>query len=174
MKHCPKCSRTFPDESQKFCTVDGGVLIGEPTVDPNATIRVNPADLEMLMPQTRKVVKGKPPEIQKPPEIKKAAEVQKPPDMGATLYAPAGSPPPSVAPPPPPKSPPSAPAVSPVGAERPQPSAARGPGMPSAAIPTAPAKKKSWLPWVLGILLLLLVVGTWRSRCSYIFLEAQS
>ena len=116
MKHCPKCSRTFPDESQKFCTVDGGVLIGEPTVDPNATVRVNPADLEMLMPQVRR---DKVPKSGKPPEIQKAPEAPKPPDMGATLYAPAGSPPPSAAPPPPPKNPPSsAPKVSPVGAER--------------------------------------------------------
>ena len=114
MKHCPKCGRTFPDESQKFCTVDGGVLIGEATLDPNATVRVNPADLEMLMPQVRrdKVAKsGKPAEIQKP-EVPKAPEPQKAPDLGATLYAPAGSPPPSVAPPPPKNVPNSAPAVS--------------------------------------------------------------
>lgn len=163
MKHCPKCSRTFPDESQKFCTVDGGILIGEPTVDPNATIRVNPADLEMLMPQTRrdKVAKpGQPPEIQKPPETQKVPEVSKPPDMGATLYAPAGGPPPNVAPPQPPPKPVSnsAPAVSPAGTERPQPLPGRAPAIPSAAVPI-PAKKRSWLPWILGILLLLLLLG---------------
>ncbi|MGI9165537.1 MAG: hypothetical protein ACR2G5_03985 [Pyrinomonadaceae bacterium] len=157
MKHCPKCSRTFPDESQKFCTVDGGVLIGEPTVDPNATIRVNPADLEMLMPQERR---DKVPKSAKPPEIKKAPEVQKPPDTGATLFAPAGSPPTSVAPPPPTKNPPSStPAVSPSGVERASPPAARGPAMPSASAPVSQVKKKSWLPWILGALLLFLLLG---------------
>jgi len=46
MKRCPKCSRTFPDENQKFCTVDGGLLIAaQPAFDPNATIRATAADL---------------------------------------------------------------------------------------------------------------------------------
>src|SRR4029079_6021490 len=38
MKSCPKCNRTFPDEGQKFCTFDGGLLIAPKTFDPNATI----------------------------------------------------------------------------------------------------------------------------------------
>ena len=162
MKHCPKCGRTFPDESQKFCTVDGGVLIGEPTVDPNATVRVNPADLELLIPQVRRdnVAKsGKPSEIQKP-EVPKAPEPQKPPDLGATLYAPAGSPPPSVAPPspPPPKNvPTNIPALSATVAERP--SSIRAPVPPPGPAPTPVTKKRSWLPWILGILLFLLVFG---------------
>ena len=46
MKRCPKCSRTFPDESQKFCTVDGGLLISDPVFDPNVTIRATAADVE--------------------------------------------------------------------------------------------------------------------------------
>ncbi len=157
MKHCPKCRRTFSDESQKFCTVDGGVLVGEPTVDPNATVRANLADLEMLMPQTRR---DKVPKGGKPPEIPKAAEAQKPPDMGATLYAPAGSPPPRVAPPPPPKNPPpSAPMVTPAGVDRARPPAARAPAMPLASTPIPQARKKSWLPWILGALLLFLLLG---------------
>ena len=45
MKRCPKCNRTFPDENQKFCTVDGGLLIGTPAFDPNATMRATSADL---------------------------------------------------------------------------------------------------------------------------------
>lgn len=45
MKRCPKCSRTFPDENQKFCTVDGGLLITDPVFDPNATIRATPSEL---------------------------------------------------------------------------------------------------------------------------------
>src|SRR5215510_11349064 len=45
MKTCPKCNRTFPDEGQKFCTFDGGLLIAPQTLDPNATIRATSIDL---------------------------------------------------------------------------------------------------------------------------------
>ena len=45
MKSCPKCNRTFPDEGQKFCTFDGGLLIAPQTLDPNATIRATSMDL---------------------------------------------------------------------------------------------------------------------------------
>ena len=47
MKRCPKCSRTFPDENQRFCTVDGGLLISDLGFDPNATIRATSAELGM-------------------------------------------------------------------------------------------------------------------------------
>src|SRR4026208_479574 len=45
MKSCPKCNRTFPDEGQKFCTFDGGLLIAPQTFDPNSTIRATSIDL---------------------------------------------------------------------------------------------------------------------------------
>ena len=46
MKRCPKCSRTFPDENQKFCTFDGGLLRpDQPTFDPNMTVRAPSHDL---------------------------------------------------------------------------------------------------------------------------------
>ncbi len=45
MKTCPKCNRTFPDEGQKFCTFDGGLLIAPQTFDPNATLRATSIDL---------------------------------------------------------------------------------------------------------------------------------
>ena len=45
MKSCPKCNRTFPDETQKFCTFDGGLLISSQPFDPNATVRTTSADL---------------------------------------------------------------------------------------------------------------------------------
>ena len=44
MKSCPKCNRTFPDETQKFCTFDGGLLISSQPFDPNATVRTTVAD----------------------------------------------------------------------------------------------------------------------------------
>ena len=40
MKRCPKCSRNFPDDNQKFCTIDGGLLVAaDKPFDPNATIQ---------------------------------------------------------------------------------------------------------------------------------------
>lgn len=45
MKSCPKCNRTYPDEGQKFCTFDGGLLIAPQTFDPNATMRATSLDL---------------------------------------------------------------------------------------------------------------------------------
>src|SRR6267378_119278 len=46
MKRCPKCSRTFPDENQKFCTIDGGLLRAEePPFDPNLTVRATSKEL---------------------------------------------------------------------------------------------------------------------------------
>src|SRR5688500_7004461 len=45
MKSCPKCNRTYPDEGQKFCTFDGGLLIAPQTFDPNATMRATSIDL---------------------------------------------------------------------------------------------------------------------------------
>ena len=39
MKRCPKCSRTFPDDNQKFCTIDGSSLVtADQAFDPNATV----------------------------------------------------------------------------------------------------------------------------------------
>lgn len=48
MKSCPKCNRTFPDEGQKFCTFDGGLLIAPQAFDPNATMRSTSADLNAM------------------------------------------------------------------------------------------------------------------------------
>src|ERR1044072_512561 len=45
MKSCPKCNRTFPDEGQKFCTFDGGLLIAPKPLDPKATMRATSIDL---------------------------------------------------------------------------------------------------------------------------------
>jgi hypothetical protein len=50
MKSCPKCNRTFPDETQKFCTFDGGLLISTQPFDPNATVRTTAADLTPAPP----------------------------------------------------------------------------------------------------------------------------
>src|SRR5688572_15795304 len=39
MKRCPKCNRTYPDDNQKYCTLDGSSLVSaDQGFDPNATI----------------------------------------------------------------------------------------------------------------------------------------
>src|SRR5882724_11374858 len=73
MKRCQKCSRTFPDENQKFCTFDGGLLMADqPTFDPNRTI-----------------LAGQMPSVPLPPPPPPAAPKPKAPerDMSETLVA---------------------------------------------------------------------------------------
>src|SRR3982074_2963518 len=68
MKRCPKCSRTFPDDNQKFCTIDGGLLVpGDKPFDPNATIQSTTAPVTP------------PPAVTSPPAKKQE------PDFGATI-----------------------------------------------------------------------------------------
>jgi hypothetical protein len=52
MKQCPKCQRTYADDNQKFCTVDGGRLesaaaTAETTYDLSPTVITNQADLNV-------------------------------------------------------------------------------------------------------------------------------
>ncbi|MDQ3665286.1 MAG: hypothetical protein M3410_01590 [Acidobacteriota bacterium] len=76
MKRCPKCSRTFPEESQKFCTVDGGLLISDSVFDPNLTIRATSADVS--------------PPLQ--PQRENAATSRELPDLNATIASMANAP----------------------------------------------------------------------------------
>ena len=164
MKRCPKCNRSFPDDNQKFCTVDGGLLVtADKPFDPNATIQGTSANL------------GTPPA--EPPKEKPASSP--PPDFGATIATtssaptavlprktgPTGSPtssnlqPPQPPQPKMPPPPPTAPATVPQAQSAPLPRSAplpqRGPVLP---VPVAP-KKKSKLPLILGILAILFVLG---------------
>lgn len=63
MKRCPKCNRTFPEETQKFCTVDGGLLITDPTFDPNLTVRATSAELRAQQPQYDKATSRELPDM---------------------------------------------------------------------------------------------------------------
>ncbi len=177
MKSCPKCNRTFPDEGQKFCTFDGGLLIAPQTFDPNATMRATSIDLNATSerPTSRDLPDPNATIIENYP-----ATVALPRNTGPTT-SPAGSapntsdisrpatppPPPPVTPPPPPPppavEPPSqrttgevAPLAATVAASAPLPQAA-----PSAPLPPQPvAKKKSKVPWIIaGVLLFLLLSG---------------
>lgn len=172
MKRCPKCSRTFPDDNQKFCTIDGGLLVaGDKPFDPNATIQSTTAPI--------------PPPPVSPPQPPKPSE----PDFGATIATsstaptavlprqtgPTGSPtaanlhqqqPPQQPPPPPPMSPtaaltppPPPPSASPSAPLPPARSAPLPPlqPLPQPATAAAPAKK-SKLPLILGVLAILLIL----------------
>ena len=177
MKSCPKCNRTFPDEGQKFCTFDGGLLIAPQTFDPNATIRATSIDLNAPSerPTSRDLPDPNATIIENYP-----ATVALPRNTGPTtgptgttpntsdIARPPAAPPPAPPPPPPPPvaaapPPPPPPAVEKhVTAEVPpiQPAPAVATAAPSAPLPPpAPAKKKSKLPLIIGIVVILLLLG---------------
>jgi hypothetical protein len=159
MKRCPKCSRTFPDDNQKFCTIDGGLLVsGDKPFDPNATIQGSANMAVPTAPPPDQPASNRPPDLSEtiaasaptavlprqtgPTNLPTAGNLTtppKPPSPSATLV-----PPPQPAPPP--------------KQSAPLPPAQRAPA-PSPAVVPPVAKKKSKLPLILGILALLLVLG---------------
>lgn len=143
MKRCPKCNRSFPDESQKFCTVDGGLLIAEPSFDPSATMRATSADL------------GLPTEVLS----REAATSRKLPNMADTILSPA-------APPKRESADLGAPTSSPLP---PAPQAEPAASTPTTGGLAAPAEKKSKLPLILGILAVLLVLGIGGVAAAFFF-----
>jgi hypothetical protein len=147
MKHCPKCGRSFADDNQKFCTIDGGLLTDKP-FDPNATIAAPAAPLAPEPPNT-----PLPDFSETIATSSSAPTVVLPKNTGPTGSATAANihqqqqpvtPPPQVSAAPPPPSP------------SPSPVAPTAPAAPASAVP---AKKKSKLPLVLGILAVLLLLG---------------
>lgn len=176
MKSCPKCNRTFPDEGQKFCTFDGGLLIAPQTFDPNATIRATSIDLNAASerPTSRDLPDPNATIIENYP-----ATVALPRNTGPTtgptgttpntsdIARPPATPPPAPTPPPPPvaATPPPAPPppaeLQHVTTEVPvaQPPPAVATVAPSAPLPTPVAKKKSKVPLIIGALVLLLLFG---------------
>ena len=180
MKSCPKCNRTFPDEGQKFCTFDGGLLIApQTTFDPNATIRATSIDLNAAAaerPTSRDLPDPNATIIENYP-----ATVALPRNTGPTtgptptnpntsdISKPSAPPPQWVAPPPPPPPPVTPPPAPPTPAAEP-PRATTGeiaaPAQPAVAqvqAPSAPlppvAKKKSKVPWIIAGVLLFLFLG---------------
>lgn len=164
MKTCPKCNRTFPDEGQKFCTFDGGLLIAPQTFDPNATIRATSIDLNAASerPTSR--------DLPDPNAtmIDNSATVALPRNTGPTGFptdapttadiadqAPQPPPTPSshVPPPPPPPAPP-----PPTHVSQPLPPPAQQTSAPLP--PPAVAKKKSKVPLIIaGVLAFLVLSG---------------
>lgn len=162
MKRCPKCNRTFPDENQKFCTFDGGLLITQPSFDPNVTIRATAADVDL---QTNASPPPQPPLSPQAIERGNASTSRDLPDFEETIAASAptavfprntsqsGNPTSaelSQAPPPP--AAPTLMASQPVSVAPPP----RSVPKPVAEATT----KKSKLPWIIGGVLLLLLLGT--------------
>ena len=162
MKRCPKCNRAFPDDNQKFCTIDGGLLVvADKSFDPNATIqssRVGTAKEEPAStPQsdfgaTIATSSSAPtvvfPKDTGPTGSSTAANLHQQPKQAPR---PAASLPPAQAAPPRTDSA----SLPPRTQSAPLPEAPVGPGSMAAAAP----KKKSKLPLILGILAILLVFG---------------
>ena len=157
MKSCPKCNRTFPDEGQKFCTFDGGLLIAPQTFDPNSTIRATSIDLNAAAerPTSRDLPDPNATIIENYP-----ATVALPRNTGPTSSGTSDMSKPPVTPPtpPPPPSPP------PPVVEQPKHNTAEVVVPPAAAAPSAPlpppvAKKKSKMPWIIAGVLLFLLIG---------------
>src|ERR1044071_9100122 len=131
MKSCPKCNRTFPDEGQKFCTFDGGLLIAPQTFDPNATIRATSIDLSAPseLPTSRDlpdpnatIIESYPATVALPRNTGPTGNPTSAPNT-ADISNPAPAPPAYVPPPPPPPAPPppahtSQPLPPPAGAQQ--------------------------------------------------------
>ena len=160
MKSCPKCNRTFPDEGQKFCTFDGGLLIAPQTFDPNATIRATSIDLNATSekPTSRDLPDPNATIIENYP-----ATVALPRNTGPTSSSTSDMSRPPVTPPTPPPPPPPPPPV----VEQPKhntaevvvPAPAAAAAAPSAPLPPAPAQKKSKMPWIIAGVLIFLLLG---------------
>jgi len=178
MKSCPKCNRTFPDEGQKFCTFDGGLLIAPQTFDPNATIRATSIDLNTpserptsrdLPDPNATIIENYPATVALPRNTgpttgptgtnPNTSDIARPPAAPPPAPPPPPPPPVAVTPPPPPPPPPveqrqvtaEVPAVQPApGVQAPA---------PSAPLPQPAAKKKSKVPLIIGALALFLLLG---------------
>ena len=160
MKSCPKCNRTFPDEGQKFCTFDGGLLIAPQTFDPNATIRATSIDLNATSekPTSRDLPDPNATIIENYP-----ATVALPRNTGPTGPGTSDMSRPPVTPPTPPPPPPPPPPV----VEQPKhttaevvvPAPAAAAAAPSAPLPPGAAQKKSKMPWIIAGVLIFLLLG---------------
>lgn len=168
MKACPKCNRTFPDEGQKFCTFDGGLLIAQPAFDPNATIRATSADL--AEPTTGSSEKATSRELPDPNATiieSYAQTIALPRNTGPTGSGPTTAdfstpaPPPPAPPvqPPPPLPPTQTNLTAPVPMPpAPTQASIQLDSVPAAAAPPV-ARKKSKMPYIIVGLLLLLLLG---------------
>jgi len=183
MKRCPKCNRTYTTNTQKFCTHDGGILVLVDSPQPD-TIRIDSAQLDAptkaisreLVPDTAEKFDPYKTQIgQPPPASPGKAEPRARITQDLTPVEPPPPPPETSAPdsgtlsslPPPQPTPPLPQSGSGPVTTSPQfPGAAQAePVRPLAA---AGPKKKSILPWALGILAVLLVFGVVLGVAAFI------
>ena len=177
MKSCPKCNRTFPDETQKFCTFDGGLLISSQPFDPNATVRTTPADTAPTPSRAEEETSRDLGEyatlIDRSATIGTTRDTAPTGGQQTTIGHQSPTPPPPAPPPTPPPATPPPPPVTPPPQAAPPPPAPTPP--PAAAPPaveqapetvlgvappaTVPPKKKSKAPLIIGLTLLLLLLG---------------
>jgi len=187
MKSCPKCNRTFPDEGQKFCTFDGGLLIAPQTFDPNATIRATSMDLNATSerPTSRDlpdpnatIIENYPATVALPPRNTgpTTGPTTATPQTTSDISRPATPPPP----PPPAAEQPAerttgevaARPPTPIVVTSPAPSAPLPAAAPPAPLPPPVAKKKSKAPWIIaGILLFLLLSGGALAGLFFVFVK---
>lgn len=198
MKRCPKCSRTFTTDTQKFCTHDGGILEGVDIQQPD-TVRMDSTlddeDTPTKVISAETVIGTKPDFDPFKTVISSSATttVDKLNDTQGSLPRPTSSipagqspsaplpgsgqisqpPPQSPAPPPPRQSSPSAPTMALTGTA-PIMTASVPPPPPitqQSPQPSAapPVKKKSRLPLVLGILAVLFIFGGAALAAAYWF-----
>ncbi|HEY6187241.1 MAG TPA: hypothetical protein VIW80_06175 [Pyrinomonadaceae bacterium] len=155
MQQCPKCGRTYQDDSQKFCTFDGGRLGdasasgGAPTViDLNKTVQTNfpppPGQPGVTAPITPpdlgRTMAGGPPTPTTEFQSHVTGPTQGP--TSSALQPPVSAPLPTSAPLPPPQQP-----------------VQSAPLQAGAPIPAPTAKKSSKLPLILGGIAALLLLG---------------
>ena len=140
MKRCQKCNRTYPDENQKFCTVDGGLLVSDRAFDPNATMQGTSANLPPTPPPAERPGSNPLPDFGATITTSSSAPTAVLPKKTGPTGTPTSG---GFAPPPPPTAP----------------AAARSQSAPLPPVASAPPKKKSKLPLVLGILALLFILG---------------
>jgi hypothetical protein len=143
MKRCQKCNRTYPDDNQKFCTFDGGLLAADQPFDPNVTIQSTSATA-FTPPAAEKPTSRDLPDLNATIAASQSAPTEvfnkrTGPTGAATVFDQPVTPPPQ-------------------HQSAPLPGVSQSAPLPPAA-PAAVPKKKSKLPLVLGILALLLVLG---------------
>ena len=172
MKRCPKCNRPFPDDNQKFCTIDGGLLVLDQPFDPNATIQSSA--LPPVPPMDQPAGTPEPDFSATIATSSSAPTVVFPKDTGSTGSATAANLHQKAQP----ASKPSAPLQgTPAATPPPTQSAPLQQPVQSAPLPQAPQasqpvvaavpKKKSKLPLILGILALLLILGAGAAVAAF-------
>src|SRR5437588_7684016 len=191
MGRCPKCGRTFDNDRQKFCTLDGTGLLDvevlneaeSQRVEQGETIRIDSAGLNSaeLNDEMTKIISREPP-AQSLPSFDPYRTVVS--ESSSTSSAPPAPPTPPAAPPaaptpppaaatpiPPPAAatqipPPAPPPIQPPVAE-PPPAQPQPPPPPMQA--AAPRPKRSKVPLVLGILAVLFIFAIVAAGAGYWF-----